>query len=60
METPSSPPNLDIVNLIEKNPMTRLSRDYQNKFVQKIQQQFTETQQHLFLGSFYCYLNYFL
>jgi hypothetical protein len=58
METPSSPPNLDIVNLIEKNPMTRLSRDYQNKFVQKIQQKFTETQQHLFIGSFYCYLNY--
>jgi phage anti-repressor protein len=61
METPSSPiasANLDIVNLIEKNPMTRLSRDYQNKFVQKIQQKFTETQQHLFIGSFYCYLNY--
>jgi phage anti-repressor protein len=49
---------LDIVNLIEKNPITRFSRDYQNKFIHKIQQKFSETQQHLFIGSFYCYLNY--
>jgi hypothetical protein len=40
--------NIDNVNLIEKNLITRLSRDYQNKFVQKIKQKFSETQQHLF------------
>jgi phage anti-repressor protein len=49
---------LDIVNLIEKNPITRFNRDYQNKFIHKIQEKFSETQQHLFIGSFYCYLNY--
>lgn len=49
---------LDIVHLIEKNPLTRLSKDYQNKFVQKIQNTFTESQQNIFVSSFYCYLNY--
>lgn len=48
---------LDIVNLIEKNPITSLSKDYQNKFLQKIKDKFTETQQQLFITSFYCYLN---
>jgi phage anti-repressor protein len=49
---------LDIIHLIEKNPLTRLSKDYQNKFVQKIQNTFTESQQNIFVSSFYCYLNY--
>jgi phage anti-repressor protein len=49
---------LDIVDLIEKNPITRFHGDYKNKFIQKIQEKFTESQQHLFIGSFYCYLNY--
>jgi hypothetical protein len=48
----------DIVNLIEKNPIARFNRNYQNKFINKIQEKFTETEQHLFVGSFYCYLNY--
>jgi phage anti-repressor protein len=50
--------NLNIVHLIEKNPLTRLSRDYQSNFVQRIQASFTESQQHLFAASFYCYLNH--
>jgi phage anti-repressor protein len=49
---------LDIVSLIEKNPLVRLSKNYENKFVQKIQENFTESQQQLFISSFYCYLNY--
>lgn len=48
----------DIVKLIEKSPVMRLSENYQSKFIEKIQKSFTETQQQLFLGSFYCYLNY--
>lgn len=48
---------LDIVNLIEKNPITSLSKDYQNKFLQKIKDKFTESQHQLFITSFYCYLN---
>lgn len=51
--------SLDIVNLIENNPITKFSSDnYQNKLVNKIKQEFTDTQQQLFLSSFYCYLNY--
>ena len=49
---------LDIVNLIEKTPITRLNKTYQNKFIQKIKNSFTETQQQLFVASFYCLLNY--
>lgn len=49
---------LDIINLIEHNPITRLSNDYQNRFIQKIKENFTESQQRLFVSSFYTYLNY--
>ena len=50
--------SFDIVNLIEKNPITRLSKDYQSKLIEKIKAKFTDTQQQLFVSSFYCYLNY--
>lgn len=50
--------NLDIVSLIESNPLTRIPNDYQCKFIEKVQQHFTESEQRLFLSSFYCYLNY--
>lgn len=49
---------LYITNLIEKNPLTRLNKFYENKFIQKIQQNFTENQHHIFLASFYTTLNY--
>jgi hypothetical protein len=49
---------LDIVKLIEKNPITRLSQDYQNKLLNKIKDKFTDGQQQLFVSSFYCYLNH--
>jgi hypothetical protein len=48
----------DIIKLIEKNPITRLTKNYENKLIEKIKNQFTESQQQLFVGSFYCYLNY--
>ena len=49
---------LDIVKLIEKSPITRLSKTYQNKFINKIKTKFTDSQQQMFAASFYCYLNY--
>ena len=49
---------LDIVDLLEKNPLTRFTKNYQSKFIDKIKNSFTDTQQHIFIGSFYCYLNY--
>jgi hypothetical protein len=50
--------NLDIVNLIEKNPITKLSDTYNNKLLLEIKKNFTNDQQQLFISSFYCYLNY--
>jgi len=50
--------SLNIVNLIENNPITKLSDTYNNKLLEKIQHNFTEKQQHLFVSSFYCYLKY--
>ena len=50
--------NLDIVSLIEKNPIINLNKEYNNKFLEKIKKLFTQTQQYLFVGSFYCYLNH--
>ena len=49
---------LNIAHLIEKNSMTRLSKDYENRFLMKIKENFNENQQQIFVASFYCYLNY--
>jgi hypothetical protein len=49
---------LNIVELIEKNPITKLSSDYNVKMLTKIKEQFTEFEQQMFLSSFYCYLNH--
>ena len=49
---------IDISQLIERNPLTRLSRDYQNKFINRIKVSFSDNEQKMFVSSFYCYLNY--
>jgi hypothetical protein len=50
--------NFNIVDLIETNPITRLTQDYQNKLIDKIKNSFTPTQQQMFVASFYCFLNF--
>ncbi len=50
--------SLNIVELIENNPITRLSGTYQNKLLTKIKNNFTDTEQKIFVTSFYCFLNY--
>jgi hypothetical protein len=50
--------SVDIVNLIESNPITKFSGDYQNKLIDKVKNNFTNYEQQLFLSSFYCYLKY--
>jgi len=50
--------SLNIVDLIENNPIIKLSPECNNRFINKIKETFTETQQQLFVSSFYCYLNY--
>ena len=49
---------LNIVDLIENNPITRLSPTYQSSLLRKIKEKFTDTEQQMFVSSFYCYLNY--
>jgi len=49
---------INIVDLIEKNPIAKLSGAYNNKLLKKIQLTFTGFEQQLFVSSFYCYLNY--
>jgi len=50
--------SFDIVDLIENNPITRLSTTYQNKLLTKIKTKFTENEQQIFVASFYGFLNY--
>lgn len=50
--------NLNIVKMIEKNPITRLSKTYQNELLTKIKSTFASGDQQMFVGSFYCFLNY--
>lgn len=49
--------NFDIVSLIEQNPITKLSGDYHNKLITKIKETFSDSQQQMFVASFYCFLN---
>ena len=49
---------LKIIELIERNPVTKLSNTYNVKLLEKIKSNFTEFEQQIFLGSFYCYVNY--
>jgi phage anti-repressor protein len=50
--------NIDIVNLIESNPITKLNGNYQSKLIAKVKNSFTEYEQQMFIASFYCYLKY--
>jgi hypothetical protein len=50
--------SFNIVELIESNPIARLSDTYQSKLITKIQSDFSSEQQILFVASFYSFLNY--
>lgn len=52
----SSP--IDIVDLISNNPLSKLSKPYQSKLINKIKHAFDAEEQQIFVASFYCYLNY--
>ena len=49
---------INITNLMEKHPITKLNKTYNNILLQKIKNNFTNDEQQLFVGSFYMYLNY--
>ena len=50
--------SIDIVNLIESNPITKLNGNYQSKLIEKVKREFNNYEQQMFVSSFYCYLNY--
>jgi hypothetical protein len=54
----SSVSTLNIVELIDKNPIIKLSQKYNNLLLAKLQENFSTFEQQLFVASFYCYLNY--
>ena len=49
---------LNIVELIENHPISKLTDTYNVKLLNKIKDNFSDAEQQLFIGSFYCYLNY--
>ena len=54
----SAQPTLNFVDLIENNPVTKLSHTCNGIMLTKIKNTFSEFEQQLFVSSFYCYLNY--
>jgi phage anti-repressor protein len=50
--------SVDIVNLIESNPITKFTGNYQSKLIEKVKNSFTAYEQQIFIASFYCYLKY--
>lgn len=49
---------LDIVQLINNSPLSKLSTGGQTDLIAKIGNNFKEQEQQLFVASFYCYLNH--
>ena len=49
---------LDIVQLIQNNPIEKLTNEYQTRLLERIKDTFNDDDQQLFVASFYCYLKY--
>ncbi len=49
---------LNIVSIIENNPINCITNTDNNKLITKINENFTNDEQHMFIASFYSYLNY--
>ncbi len=49
---------IDIVALVQKHPLNKLSGNYESSIVNKIKDQFTTEEQQIFIANFYCYVNY--
>jgi len=50
--------SFNIVDLITNNPITKLTETHNNNLLNKVKNSFNETEQQLFIASFYSYLNY--
>ncbi len=49
---------LDIVKLLDKNPLTKLTGEYNSVLVKKIKERFSTEEQCVFLTNLYCHVNY--
>ena len=50
--------SFNVVDLITNNPITKLSETHNNNLLNKVKNTFNESEQQLFIASFYSYLNY--
>ena len=50
--------SFNIVDLITNNPITKLTETHNNNLLNKVKNSFNESEQQLFIASFYSYLNY--
>lgn len=50
--------SIDIVHLIESNPLTKMTGNYKSSLIDKFKADFNTFEQQMFLSSFYCYVNY--
>ena len=50
--------SFNIVDLITNNPITKLTETHNNNLLNKVKNSFSESEQQLFIASFYSYLNY--
>lgn len=49
---------LDIVSLINSNPLMKFQGDYESVLIEKFKTEFNDDEQKLFIVNFYCYNNY--
>ena len=49
---------MDIVEMIENNPIRSLSETYQHTLVERIKSRFSQEEQSMFITSMYGFLNY--
>jgi hypothetical protein len=50
--------SVDIVSLIESNPIARFNQTYHSKIIDKLSVKFSNYDEKIFLSNFYCYLKY--
>jgi len=50
--------SFNIIDLITNNPITKLNETHNNNLLNKVKNTFNESEQQLFIASFYSYLNY--
>lgn len=50
--------SVDIVTLVNNNPIKKFSKNYNSKIIDKLKEKFSDNEKQLFIANFYCYLNY--